>query len=138
MPNLFLEKTVEISAPSSKVWCILTDPKLSRALGGEYVSDWEVGSSIVWKDLKGTALVSGKILRIEPEHLLKHNTLRDADGVQSLYSVITYELRWQGEKTTLLGRESFAEDCGDKAFADAANELTGRLNDMKLAAEKAA
>jgi hypothetical protein len=45
MPKLFVEKSIEINAPASKVWRIFTDPVLTRQMGGEYVSDWKAGSS---------------------------------------------------------------------------------------------
>ena len=48
MPNNSVEKTVEISAPVSKVWRIFTDPVLTRQMGGEYVSAFTVGNQLLW------------------------------------------------------------------------------------------
>ena len=75
MSKLFVEKSIEINAPASKVWQVFTDPAITRQIGGEYVSDWKVGSSFGWKGLDGKMVTNGTILKIEPEKLLQHNLL---------------------------------------------------------------
>lgn len=138
MPNLFIEKQIEIDVPAIDVWQTFVDPALSRTMGGEYVSEWEVGSPIGWKDLDGKALTSGKILKIEAGKILKHNLFRDVEGIPTLSSVITYELRGrQDGKTTLSARESFAESQTDKAFAEASARWDTTLAKLKAAAESA-
>lgn len=136
MPNLFIEKSIEIAAPAIDVWQAFVDPVRSRKMGGEYVSEWEVGSPIGWKDLDGKVLTSGKILKIEAGKMLKHNLFRDVEGIPTLASVITYELRGrQDGKTTLLARESFAEAQDAKAFADAEAGWDAALLKLKEAVE---
>jgi len=136
MKNLFIEKQIEIAAPAAVVWRVFTDPTLSRKMGGEYVTDWEAGSTIGWKDESGKMRSQGKILKIETGKLLKHNLFKDVDGVSTLTSVITYELRArQDGKTTLSARESFAEAQKDKDFADADLALDAALAKLKAVAE---
>lgn len=136
MPNLFIEKSIEIVAPAAIVWRVFTDPELSRRMGGEYVTDWEAGSTIGWKDENGKMRTHGKILKIEPARMLKHNLLRDVDGVPTMTSVITYEFRGrQDGKTTLSARESFAEPQKDKDFADADAGWDASLAKLKAVAE---
>ena len=138
MPNLFIEKSIEIAKPAIDVWQAFVDPNVSRRMGGEYVSDWEVGSSIGWKDLDGRVLTSGKILKLEAGKALKHNVFRDVDGLPTLASVITYELRGrQDGKTTLLARESFAEAQDAKSFAEADKGWDAALAKLKAAVEAA-
>lgn len=138
MPNLFIEKSIEIAVPAIDVWQAFVDPALSRKMGGEYVSEWEVGSPIAWKGLDGKMLTNGKILKIEPGKVLKHNLLKDVEGIPTLASVITYEFRGrQDGKTTLLARESFAEAQDAKAFADAATGWDAALTKLKEVAEGA-
>lgn len=136
MPNLFIEKSIEIAVPAIDVWQAFVDPALSRKMGGEYVSAWEAGSPIGWKDLEGRMLTSGKILKIEPAKMLKHNVFRDVEGILTLASVVTYELRGrQDGKTTLLARESFAQPQDAKAFAAAEAGWDAALTKLKEAAE---
>ncbi|MEK7546375.1 MAG: SRPBCC domain-containing protein [Patescibacteria group bacterium] len=138
MPNLFLEKSIEIAKPAIDVWQAFVNPSLSRKTGGEYVSDWSAGSPITWKDADGTARMNGKILKLEAGKLLKHNVFRDVDGASTLSSVITYELRGrQDGKTTLLARESFAEPAEDKPFSESAAAWDARLEKLKDAVESA-
>ena len=136
MPNLFIEKQIEIAAPAAVVWRVFTDPTLTRKMGGEYVTDWAVGSSIGWKDENGKMRSNGKILKLDQGKLLKHNLFKDIDGVSTLTSVITYELRArQDGKTTLSARESFAEAQKDKDFSDADAGWDASLAKLKAVAE---
>ena len=136
MPNLFLEKSVEIGVPAIDVWQVFVDPAKSKTLGGTYVSEWEVGSPIAWKDLEGKTLANGKILKLEVGKMLKHNLLKDVEGIPTLSSVVTYEFRGrQDGKTTLLARESFAEAQDAKAFAAADAAWNETLAKLKSAAE---
>ncbi|WKZ28737.1 MAG: SRPBCC domain-containing protein [Patescibacteria group bacterium] len=121
MPNLFLEKTIDIQAPASRVW---------KALQAGYASSWEVDASIQGRG------ADGKILKLEPEKLLKHNLLRKTDeGIFALSSVITYELREHNGMTILVARESFAEPQSDKAFTEALSGWDAALNQLKTASE---
>lgn len=121
MPNLFLEKSIDIQAPASKVW---------QAIRAGYASDWEVDGSIQGRG------ADGKILKLEPEKLLKHNLLRKTDeGISALSSVITYELREHNGMTILVARESFAEAQNDKTFAEALSGWDAALGKLKEASE---
>lgn len=132
MPNLFLEKSIEIARPAIDVWQAFVDPAQSRKMGGEYVSEWEVGATIAWHGLDGKPRTKGRILKIEPAKLLKHNLVKDVDGVETMTSVITYEFRGrQDGKTTLSARESFAEAQDAKAFAEASAGWDAALTKLK-------
>ena len=96
-----IEKTIEINAPVSNVWCVFTDPALTRQMGGEYVSDWKVGSALGWKATYGTMITNGTILKIEPDKLLQHTLL---NSVGPINSVITYEFGENGHAAILHAR----------------------------------
>jgi uncharacterized protein YndB with AHSA1/START domain len=138
--NLVIEKSIEIHAPASKVWRVFTDPVLTRQMGGEYVSDWKVGSSFGWKGLDGKLYTRGTILKIEPEKLLQHNLFRsvaeDLEHVSAITSVITYELRQLDGRTMLLAREEFTDAMQDKEYADASEGWDAALAVLKEVAEK--
>jgi len=113
MSKLLMEKSIEINAPVSKVWRVFTDPVLTRQMGGEYVSDWNVGSPFDWKGLDGKMLTNGTIVKIVPEKLLQHTLL---NSVGSTNSVITYELAETTGVTTLHAREEFAQPVADNEY----------------------
>lgn len=134
MPNLFIERSIEIAAPAIDVWQSFVDPAKARLAGVEYESEWETGGRIA---LKGAGTPSrGRILKLEPGKLLKHNLVKDEDGVEVMVSVVTYEFRGRSDgKTTLLARVSYAEAQGAKAFADAEAALDARLASLKASVE---
>ena len=137
MPNHFVEKSIEINAPVSKVWRVFTDPALTRQMGGEYVTEWKVGSSFSWKGLDGQILTNGSILKIEPEKLLQHNLFDSgAASKESILSVITYEFNEQNGRTLLLAREEFSQPKNDEEYIDANEGWDVALQSVKAIAEK--
>jgi uncharacterized protein YndB with AHSA1/START domain len=133
MSKLFIEKSIEIKAPVSRVWRVFTDPALTRQMGGEYVSDWNVGSSFGWKGLDGKMITNGTIIKIEPEKLLQHNLF---NSVGSINSVITYEFDEKHRVTTVHAREEFTKPITDEEYADAAEGWDAALLAVKETAEK--
>jgi uncharacterized protein YndB with AHSA1/START domain len=133
MPNQFVESSVAIHAPVSKVWRVFTDPILTREMGGEYASDWKVGSSFGWKSSEGQMLTNGSILKLESEKLLQHN-LFNTDG--SVLSVITYEFSEANGVTTIHAREDFSEPIDDAAQVDALAGWDAALHAVREIAEK--
>ncbi len=74
MPKLFVELSIKINAPASRVWAVLTDP--AQEYGKEWFhdfvtldSDWKVGGSMHWKFSSGLT-AEGKISAIKPCSLL--------------------------------------------------------------------
>ena len=57
MPKLFVEKTIEINAPASTVWDVLTNPEQTSEWAPEFAggaefrieSDWKLGSPVLWR-----------------------------------------------------------------------------------------
>ncbi len=96
-----------IKAPRSKVWGMFNNPLLTRQMGGEYISDWKVGSSFGWKDTNGQMLTSGKILKIEQESVLQHS-LFYPESNDSIMAIITYNLHESNGLTTVSIQEDFS------------------------------
>lgn len=137
MPNNFVEKSIEINAPVSKVWRVFTDPVLTRHIGGEYVSEWKAGSSFSWKGLDGQILTNGSILKIEPEQLLQHNLINSASpSTESILSVVTYEFHEENGITTIRAREEFSHPVNDEEYASAMEGWDVALHSVKEIAEK--
>ena len=133
MSKSFIEKSIEISAPISNVWSVFTDPVLTRQMGGEYVSDWKVGSAFRWKGGDRTIITNGSIVDITPERRLKHSLF---NSVGSIHSVITYEFEEENSVTTLHAREDFAQPITENEYADAAEGWDTALLAVKETAEK--
>jgi uncharacterized protein YndB with AHSA1/START domain len=130
--HLFVEKKIEIGAPAAAVWRVFTDPVLSRKMGGEYVTDWNAGSSIGWKALDGMLLTRGTILEIQPGRRFSHE-LFDLAG--SVNSVISYELRETAGRTLLQAREDFKNPLSDLEYEDALEGWDEALGQVKQLAE---
>ena len=72
--TLIAEATITINAPASRVWEAITNPELIKQYlyGAEVITDWKVGSSIIYKGTyQGKAYEDkGNVLKAEPEKLL--------------------------------------------------------------------
>src|SRR5438874_784254 len=109
MGELILRQSVQINAPASKVWEVLTAAAMTRqwidsfGIEGEIVSTWKLGDPVQWKGSDGTVFVEGNVTAVQPEKLLRFTVfdtrserppVTDKDG-------ITYELASQNSKTVL-------------------------------------
>ena len=110
--NLIAKASVTIHAPLSKVWQALTDPEMIRQYfyDTEVITDWKVGSPIVWKgEWEGKEyLEKGTILKSEPQRLLQYTYLSSFSGLEDApenYANITYELDEEDGLTTLTVRQ---------------------------------
>lgn len=100
--------TVIINTPATKVWEALTTPEILKQyyFGSDIVSDWKVGSSIIYKgQWQGKSYEDkGTILAFEPEKLLVTTHWSPLSGVPDRpenYHKVTYELSEQGGNTTV-------------------------------------
>ena len=96
----------EIDASPSRVWTALTDPdEIEKYMFGSHVvTDWQPGSSIIWKgEYEGkTYEDKGKILEFKPERRLMvthFSPLSGQEDVPKNYHTLTYELEGRGTKT---------------------------------------
>ena len=104
--NLSLKVTVTINAPKSTVWDALTNPaQIKRYLfGTDAVSDWKVGSPIVFRGVwEGKPYEDkGHILELEKNSHLKYSYWSNFSGDKdepSNYSNITYQLSEEKGRT---------------------------------------
>ena len=89
----------DITVSASKVWDALTKPELIKQyfFGVEVVSDWKVGSPIIYKgEWEGNTFEDkGNILKLEPEKLLLCNYWSSFSGLPDApenYQNVAYEL----------------------------------------------
>lgn len=97
--NFIAKVDITIQAPAHTVWEALTKPELIKQylFGTEVITDWKVGSSILWKGVwQGKAYEDkGTILRIIPEKLLETtywSSMAGASNEPKNYKTVTYEL----------------------------------------------
>ena len=108
MSELVLTDSIDIEGPPSAVWRALTDPALTKEymFGCEAVSDWKVGSPLLWKGAAdGQIYVKGNVVEIEPEKLLRHTVIdpnnKEIEDVPENYLTVAYSLTSQSSHTTL-------------------------------------
>jgi uncharacterized protein YndB with AHSA1/START domain len=107
MKNTFIAKaTITINATAAKVWEALTTPVIIKQyfFGVDIVTDWKVGSPIIYKgQWQGKSFEDkGKILKFEPEKVLVSTHWSPLSGVSDSpenYHTVIYELSGRGGNT---------------------------------------
>ena len=135
MPKLAIVNTISINASLTKVWNALVNPEMTRQymFGCDAVSDWKIGSPLLWKgsyEGKEMVFVKGKILGIHPNRFLKY-TVIDPNAtypdIPENYLNVTYELNEENGVTLLKviqdGFEGAAE--GEKRYEHSYNNGEG-------------
>lgn len=128
-----IEITVNIQAKPSKVWEVFTNPILTRQLGGEYVTNWQVGGDFGFK-MNGQMVTKGTITSITPHEYLEH-TLTDPQG--SILSKISYRLKAEDNGNTLLqGKEQFMHPVSKQEYEGGEQGWRDALGAVKRIAEE--
>ena len=141
MNELNIKKSITLNVEAAKVWEALTKPEMIKKYmsGTEVISDWKVGSPILWVGTSEGAekvMVKGSIERIEAGKLIQFTTLdlnAEYIDVPSNYVKATYELTPKLGKTLLSvtqGDYSRVED-GRKRFVDDDGGWNRTLNALK-------
>ena len=115
-----------IDAPASKVWEAITNPDLIKKylFGTDVISDWKVGSPIVYRgEWQGKPFEDkGQILEFVPEKRLVSTHWSPMSGVPDIpenYHEVTYQLSERNGKTevTILQDNNASEE--EKAHSEA-------------------
>ncbi len=134
--QLEVKKTIEITASLMEVWHALTDRETIKKyfFGTEAISDWEEGSSLVFRgELEGkTYEDKGTILEAIPGEMLKYDYWSGFSGLVDSpenYSTVTYTLEQTVDGTILsLKQKGFA---GEEALAHAEGGWIMVLQNLK-------
>ncbi|MDJ1468070.1 SRPBCC domain-containing protein [Cytophagaceae bacterium DM2B3-1] len=132
MNQLIVENSICIDAPVAKVWNLLTNPEQTKKYmhGCEAISDWKVGSSLIWKGVfNGQELVAvtGHIVEIKPENVLSYTTFdpnnTKLEDKPENYLTVSYILHSEEDKTNLVVTQGdFAQVAeGESRYSDAIN-----------------
>lgn len=133
---LIVENIISINAPAAKVWDLLVNPEQTKKymFGCETVSDWQVGSPLLWRgEYEGQQMVfvKGDIVRIEPGKLLVYTVIdpnnANIPDVPENYLTVTYALAENDGKTALtVSQGDFATVAqGQKRYEETYNNGEG-------------
>ena len=100
--------TITIEAPPSRVWSVLTDPGAIKEFmfGSDVVTDWTVGSPIVWRGIwEGKEYEDrGSVLEFDPGRRLTvthFSPLSGQEDVPENYHTLTWTLEDRSGATEL-------------------------------------
>jgi uncharacterized protein YndB with AHSA1/START domain len=132
---LVVKNKILINAPASRVWDALTNPQQTKKymFGCETVSDWKIGSPLLWKgsyEGKEMVFVKGAIVDIKPGKFLAYTTIDPFGNLPDIpenYLTVTYELTAENGQTALTvtqGDYSKVAD-GEKRYKETYNNGEG-------------
>lgn len=147
--ELIIKNSIMIDAPVSKVWDLLINPQQTRKymFGCETVSDWKVGSELLWRgvfDSVKLIAVKGHVLAFHPEKLLAYTTIDPNNAaipdLPENYTTVTYSLTEKSggtELTITQGDYSKVAD-GESRYKDsmAGGGWSSILEEIKKIAEE--
>ena len=104
--DLIARVKIDVSAPVSRVWDALINPKAIKQymFGTDAVSEWKEGSTITWKGKWNGKNYEdkGKILKIIPGRTIRYthfSPLMGLPDIQENYHIVTVELSDKGAHT---------------------------------------
>ena len=124
--TMIIKKEIDFDFSKKQVWNLLTNPELTKQYmyGCEVLSEWKVGSPIIWKGITedGTEViyVKGEIIEIEKEKKVTFTMFDPNKGMEDKlenYVNLTYELQKLKNGTKLIltqGDFSKAENGKDR------------------------
>jgi uncharacterized protein YndB with AHSA1/START domain len=105
---LIAKATILINAPDGKVWDALIKPELIKQylFGTTVITDWKVGSSIIYEgQWQGKAYQDkGMVVQVEPAKLLVSTFWSSLEGLPDIpenYKTVCYDLSPEGSGTRL-------------------------------------
>ena len=139
--NITGRAAITINAPASKVWQALTTPAIIKQyfFGTDAVSDWKVGSPLIFKgEWQGKQYQDkGTILESVPQKKFKYSYWSSMSGIEDKpenYVNVTYELSENNNATTLTITQ---ENIPDEKMKEHSEENWRKvLGDLKKLLEK--
>ena len=134
-PQKNVTNKILIHASTAEVWDALVNPIKTKVymFGCETVSDWKVGSELLWRgnhEGEDVVFVKGKILAMEPTTLLTYTVFdpfASYPDIPENYLNVTYKLEQQAEDTILTVRQDGFESAadGEKRYEEVSNKGEG-------------
>jgi uncharacterized protein YndB with AHSA1/START domain len=110
METLVVTNSITINATPLRVWDALTNPEQTKKymFGCETVSDWQAGSSLLWKgsyEGKEMVFVKGNVVDIKPGKFLAYTAIdpnsETIADIPENYVTVTYALEAENGSTKL-------------------------------------
>jgi uncharacterized protein YndB with AHSA1/START domain len=130
-----IKNTVAIEAPASEVWDALINSEKTKVymFGCEAVSDWKVGSELLWRgnyEGKETVFVKGRVINFEPVKKMSYTTFDPNSPFEDIpqnYLTVTYTLEEQDGKTHLTVTQGDYDKVadGERRFRESDNNGEG-------------
>jgi uncharacterized protein YndB with AHSA1/START domain len=110
MEPLIIKNTIQIHAPAAVVWDVLTNPEKTKIymFGCETVSEWTVGSELLWRaeyEGKIVIFVKGYIKEIIAHTKLVYSVFDPNSTMEDIpqnYLDVTYQLTEENNATTFI------------------------------------
>lgn len=144
--ELTVKNAVTLQADRNRVWDALTNPEMTKKYmyGCEVVSDWKVGSPVLWKmDVEGkeTVVVQGQVLNVEPQKRLVYTVFDPTMGIEDIpenYLTVAYALEENDGQTLLsVSQGDYSKVAeGEKRYNDTVGAWEYALAGLKKAVEE--
>lgn len=139
--SLHVNASIQIAADVGDVWDALTNPESIKRyfFGAETITDWKVGSDIVFQgDFNGQPWRDkGRVLEAHQNALLRYSYWSGFCGLADLpenYGMVTYSLKASDQGTVLtVTQRGYANEASQQNSAKGWNAV---LNQIKSIAEK--
>lgn len=124
-----LKRSLEIDAPPTEVWRVLTSPELVCEWAAAYQdglhirTSWREGDPIAWATQEGDTRAEGRVAAFEPQKLLKFEYASDEGGAfPGTFEIVAKEDRtWLNVTTGSMGEDQL--DAVTRPIEEAIKEI---------------
>ena len=144
MNELVIRKTIEVDAPVSILWKVLTDNEfIKQYMFGCYAeTDWTPGSPLLWMgSADGKLYVKGHVVSIKPPYRLVYTVIDPNSTIADIpsnYLTMTYDLKERNDRASVLEvtqGDFAAVENGENRYRDSLDEDNSVLTGIKKLAE---
>jgi uncharacterized protein YndB with AHSA1/START domain len=134
--ELFIRNNITVNANAAILWDVLTNPEQTKKymFGCETVSDWKVGSELLWRaeyEGKQMVFVKGYIVQLQLKQLLIYTVIdpnnTSIPDVPENYLTVTYTLEEENDTThfTVIQGDYSKVAEGEKRYHESYNNGEG-------------
>ncbi len=140
--NLIVSSSINIQSTPEKVWSVLTDPEMIKEylFGTEVLTDWKIGSPIVFRGAYDGHQYKdkGNVIENKKNELIKYDYWSGFSGLEDKpenYSLVTYKIANLDDNSVNFTwhQQGFSSKEGQKHTEQG---LNGMLEKIKELAEK--